>query len=156
GGAAKTVFVHVTAGDAGLGTGNGGRQYPYYLARENGATNAMRFMADADSTLGSKTAAPMTFNRHSVYRTSYCRTVGYFLRMPDKRPLGDGYGKTGWQSLRRLAEGQIGTLNAVDHSTAYRGWGDLVATIRAIMSFERDGAWLLQINVADPDPRQNP
>src|SRR5512138_99975 len=42
GGAAKTVFVHVTAGDAGLGTGTGGRQHPYYLARENGASSAMR------------------------------------------------------------------------------------------------------------------
>src|SRR5215831_21049368 len=51
GGAAKTVFVHVTAGDAGLGTGSGGRQHPYYLARENGAASAMRFMADADATL---------------------------------------------------------------------------------------------------------
>jgi len=28
GGAAKTVFVHVTAGDAGLGTDSGGRQHP--------------------------------------------------------------------------------------------------------------------------------
>src|SRR6185437_7900713 len=45
-GAAKTVFVHVTAGDAGLGTGDGGRKRPYYLARENGAEDAIRFMAD--------------------------------------------------------------------------------------------------------------
>ena len=37
GGAAKTVFVHLTAGDAGLGTGLGGRKHPFYLARENGA-----------------------------------------------------------------------------------------------------------------------
>ena len=35
--AARCVFVHVTAGDAGLGTGNGGRHHLYYLARENGA-----------------------------------------------------------------------------------------------------------------------
>src|SRR5438105_4111868 len=43
----KTVFVHLTAGDAGLGTGTGGRKHPYYLARENGAETAIRFMADA-------------------------------------------------------------------------------------------------------------
>jgi hypothetical protein len=156
GGAAKTVFVHVTAGDAGLGTGSGGRQYPYYLARENGAESAMRFMADADVTLASEAASHMTFNGHAVYRTSYGRTIGYFLRVPDGHPLGGGYGGTGWQSLRRLAEGQIGTLTAIDHSAAYLGWSDLVATVRAIMAFERDGARLLQINVADPDPRQNP
>ena len=84
------------------------------------------------------------------------RTVGYFLRVPDGHPLGGGYGGTGWQSLRRLAEGQIATLTAIDGSTTYRGWADLVATVRAIMTFERDGAGLMQINVADPDPRQNP
>src|SRR5690348_15487814 len=48
GGAGKTVFVYVTAGDAGLGTGDGGRKRPYYLARENGAEEAVRFMADTD------------------------------------------------------------------------------------------------------------
>ena len=30
-GAAKTVFIHMTAGDAGLGTGVGGRKHPFYL-----------------------------------------------------------------------------------------------------------------------------
>jgi len=156
GGAAKTVFVHVTAGDAGLGTGTGGRQHPYYLARENGAESAMRFMADADQTLASESAARLTFNGHSVHRTSFGRTVGYFLRLPDGHPSGGGYGGTGWQSLRRLNEGQIVALTAIDRSASYRGWSDLVATVRAIMTFERDGARLLQINVADPDPRRNP
>jgi len=155
GGAAKTVFVHVTAGDAGLGTGSRGRQHPYYLARENGAVSAMRFMADADRTLMPQAVSRPTFNGHAVYRTSYGRTVGYFLRVPDGHPSGGGYGGTGWQSLRRLHEGQIGTLTAIDRSAAYHGWSDLVATVGAIMSFERDGARLLQINVADPDPRQN-
>jgi len=156
GGAAKTVFVHVTAGDAGLGVGSGGRQHPYYLARENGAESAMRFMADADRTFMPEAASHLTFNGHTVYRTSYGSTVGYFLRVPDGHPSGGGYGGTGWQSLRRLNEGQIGTLTAVDRSASYRGWADLVATVRAIMTFERDGAGLMQINVADPDPRVNP
>jgi len=156
GGAAKTVFVHVTAGDAGLGTGSGGRQHPYYLARENGAVSAMRFMADADRTLAPEAATHTTFNGHAVYRTSYGRTVGYFLRVPDGHPSGGGYGGTGWQSLRRLSEGQIGALTAIDRSAAYHGWSDLVGTVRAIMAYERDGARLLQINVADPDPRHNP
>ena len=156
GGAAKTVFVHVTAGDAGLGTGSGGHQHPYYLARENGAESAMRFMADAERTFMPETASHVTFNGHALYRTSYGSAVGYFLRVPDGHPSGGGYGGTGWQSLRRLNEGQIGTLTAVDRSASYRGWSDLVATVRAIMTFERDGAGLVQINVADQDPRRNP
>src|SRR6476646_12300620 len=43
----KVVFVHVTAGDAGLGIGTQGRKHPYFLARENGAEMAIRFMADS-------------------------------------------------------------------------------------------------------------
>ncbi len=156
GGAAKTVFVHVTAGDAGLGIGSGGRQHPYYLARENGAASAIRFMIDAERTLTPEAASSPTFAGHAVYRVGYGSAVSYFLRLPDGHPSGAGYGGTGWQSLRRLAEGQIATLTAIDHSASYRGWADLVATVRAIMAFERDGARLVQVNVADPDPRQNP
>src|SRR6476619_6625731 len=71
GGAAKTVFVHVTAGDAGLGTGFAGRKHPFYLARENGAEAAIRFMADANSAPAERVVAPMTLNSHSIYRVSY-------------------------------------------------------------------------------------
>ena len=67
-GAAKTVFVHLTAGDAGLGNGLGGRKHPFYLARENGAEAAIRFMADADAVPGERIAAPMSFNGHMIYR----------------------------------------------------------------------------------------
>src|SRR5689334_1974389 len=41
----KAVFIHVTAGDAGAGAG--GDPVPYYLAREEGALRAVRFMANA-------------------------------------------------------------------------------------------------------------
>src|SRR4051794_15523051 len=44
----KTIFVYLTAGDAGLGIGARGRKHPFYLARENGAEAAVRFMADGD------------------------------------------------------------------------------------------------------------
>src|ERR1700761_7270812 len=89
GGAAKTVFVHVTAGDDGLGTGSGGRKYPYFLARENGAISAMRFMADADRTPIADSAGHMIFNGHSLYRIAYRNTIGYFLRLPDGDALGE-------------------------------------------------------------------
>src|SRR5690349_17681391 len=62
GGAAKTVFVHVTAGDAGLGVGRGGRKHPLYLARENGAEAAIRFMADGDDAPSDRVLAQQTFN----------------------------------------------------------------------------------------------
>lgn len=151
----RTVFVHLTAGDAGLGLGNGGRRHPYYLARENGAESAIRFMADADLPL-EKTAGQLPLNGHSIYRVTYRNTVTYFLRVPDGNPGGTGYRATGEQSLERLANGQIETLSAVDGSTAYRGWADLVTTLRAILDQERGNAPSVQINVGELDPNINP
>jgi hypothetical protein len=155
-GAAKTVFVHLTAGDAGLGTGLGGRKHPFYLARENGAEAAIRFMADADAAPGERVAVPMVINGHPIYRVSYRNTVGYFLRVPDGNASGAGYPATGFQSLKRLASGENDVLRAVDGSTTYYGWDDLVATIRSIVAYERGGAALVQVNVPETNTRINP
>ena len=155
-GAAKTVFIHMTAGDAGLGMGRGGRKHPLYLARENGAETAIRFMADADDIPAKKTVSNRPFNGHPIYRVSYRNTVSYFLRLADGSPQGGGYERTGFQSLKRLADSENNILAAVDSSTVYRGWGDLVSTLRKIMDFERGWAPNVQLNVAETDARINP
>jgi len=155
-GAAKTVFIHMTAGDAGLGMSRGGRKHPFYLARENGAETAIRFMADADDIPARKTVSNIRFNGHPIYRVSYRNTVSYFLRVPDGNPSGAGYSETGFQSLKRLADGANNTLAAIDGSTAYHGWNDLATTLRQIMDFERGSAGNVQLNVAETDPRINP
>ncbi len=153
----KTVFIHSTAGDAGLGIGTGGRKFPYYLARENGAESAIRFMADAGRLPAQdQIAAPMWMNAHRIYRVAYRNTVAYFLRLPDGNPGGTGYPETGGQSLQRLATAQISTLGAVDGSTIYDGWSDLVSTVRAILDYERADAASVALNVPEPDPRINP
>lgn len=155
-GASKTVFVHLTAGDAGLGVGLGGRKHPFYLARENGAEAAIRFMANANSAPAERLAEPMTFNGHSIYRMSYRNTVGYFLRVPDGHWSGDGYYDTGFESLKRLANSENNVLHAVDGSAIYHGWDDLVATLRTIIAYERGNAALIQVNVAETNTRINP
>jgi hypothetical protein len=152
----KTVFVHLTAGDAGLGTGKSGRKHPYFLARENGAETAIRFMADSGDEPLAETSSPMEFNGHPISRRSYRNTVTYFLRVPDGNPSGSGYAQTGHQSLERLATGRIDSLAAIDGSTVYHGWADLVGTLRAILDHERERAPLIQLNVAEQDPRRNP
>lgn len=156
GGATKTVFVHLTAGDAGLGIGLGGRKHPFYLARENGAESAIRFMANAHSVPAERLSESMTFNGHSIYRVSYRNTVGYFLRVPDGHWSGDGYYDTGFESLKRLANGENNILHAVDGSATYHGWDDLVATLRAIVAYERGNSTLIQVNVAETNARINP
>jgi hypothetical protein len=155
-GGAKTVFVHTTAGDAGLGTGRGGRKHPYYRARENGAEAAVRFMADADGIPAVRAVTRVTRNKHALHRVGYRNTVSYFLRLPDGSGLGTGYPKTKFQSLKRLADGNIGVLSAIDGSAAYRGWNDLVTTLRAILDFERGRAPQVQISVSELDAIVNP
>src|SRR5262249_21279726 len=118
----KAVFVHMTAGDAGRGMGTSGRKYPYYLARENGTEVAIRFMADAAAHPTSKSESSTPFDGHPIYRVLYRNTAAYFLRLPDGNAEGTGYQGTGFQSLARLANGEIANLSAIDGSTAYRGW----------------------------------
>jgi hypothetical protein len=156
-GKSKAVFIHMTAGDAGLGIGSGGRKHPFYLARENGAEAAIRFMADKDDNAPlDKNASRENFNGHEIYRVSYRNTVAYFLRVPDGSPTGSGYRETSYQSLKRLADGQIDTLSVIDGSTVYRGWPDLVATLRTILDHERGRAPYVQLNVAEIDQSINP
>jgi len=154
--AAKTVFIHLTAGDAGLGAGGGGRKHPFYLARENGAESAVRFMADADDIPVEKTVTQTSVNGHAIYRIAYRQTVSYFLRLPDGHGSGSGYAETGFQSLERFARGEVDSMTAVDGTGTYRGWGDLVATLRGIMMQERGRTALVQINVPELDDKINP
>ncbi len=156
GDASKTVFIHMTAGDAGVGTGRNGRKHPLYLARENGAETAIRFMADADDIPAKRFVSHTLFNGHAIYRVAYRTTVSYFLRVADGSPQGGGYVHTGFQSLKRLADGENNRLAAVDGSTVYRGWDDLVATVRKIVDYERGHAQQVQLNVAETDARLNP
>lgn len=154
--AARCVFVYMTAGDAGLGTGNGGRQHPYYLARENGAEAAIRFMADANGGSPDVPAygAP-SFAGHAIRRVSYRNTVAYFPRLPDGNPDGTGYEATGRQSLKRLAAGDIAAMTAIDGSASYRGWADLVATLRRMILAEAEGQ-IPELHVPESDATRNP
>jgi hypothetical protein len=113
-------------------------------------------MADADDMPANKTVAQVPFNGHPIYRVSYRNTVSYFLRVPDGHGSGSRYAATGFQSLKRLAGGENPRLAAIDGSTVYRGWSDLVATMRAIVDHERGRAGLIQVNVAELDARINP
>lgn len=155
-GGGKVVFVHMTAGDAGLGTGNGGRKQPFYLARENGALGAIRFMADPDWEPPAEPAmSSEAVCGHAILCVRYRNTAAYFLRLPDGSPAGTGYAETGWQSLQRLAEGKIDTLTAIDGAASYRGLSDLIATVRALIERERNGA-PATLHLPDPDTAINP
>jgi len=156
GSAAKTVFVYLTAGDDGAGLGSRGRKHPFYLARENGAEQAVRFMADTSGQPVEKVVSHTAFNGHPIYRVAYRNTVSYFLRVPDGHWSGEGYYETGFQSLLRLNSGANNTLRAIDGSATYSSWNDLTKTLRALIDFERGQAAQVQLNVAETDVHINP
>jgi hypothetical protein len=155
----KIVFVHTTAGDAGLGTGTGGTPMPYYLARENEALSAIRFLANVGVVGAGPNGAvsTITINGKSLHRIAYKNTVAYFLRLPDGNVNGGrGYPSTGNQSLLLLDSGAIQEISAIDGSAVYYGWADLVETLRAILLYEAHGSPDVWINVPDTDTTINP
>lgn len=56
-----------------------------------------------------------------------------FMRLPDGFPLGTGSAMYDYQSLRRLVDGAISDIEAVDGSQTY-SWDDLVETLSELMS----------------------
>jgi hypothetical protein len=151
----KVVFVYVTAGDAGLGLGNGGRSQPYYLARENGAKLSVKFMADAAKAPEIPVDSVASVSGHEIKRWLYRNTVSYFLRLPDGNPQGTGYVATAEQSLKRLHDGTIRTMTSIDDSTVYHGWSDLRATLRKLIDDERGTATDVWVNIPDTNIANN-
>ena len=151
----KVVFVYVTAGDAGLGLGNGERSQPYYLARENGAKLSVRFLADAAKAPDVPVDSVASISGHPIKRWVYRNTISYFMRLPDGSPQGTGYVATAEQSLKRLHEGAIRTMTAIDNTTTYQGWSDLRTTLRKLIDHERGSATNVWVNVPDTNIEKN-
>jgi hypothetical protein len=154
----KAVFVHVSAGDAGKVLG--GEPTPYYLAREEGALRAIRFMANAANATAALGAdsRPVAVERagHSVARHAYANAAAYFLRIHDGNIVtGDDYQEHPL-SLQRLRSGASTETRAIDGSARYAGWGDLVATLEAVIASELSPGSALSLHIAELDERRNP
>ena len=154
----KAVFVHVSAGDAGKGMG--GEPTPYYLAREEGALRAIRFMVNAvnaTAALGADTR-PEAVERagHKVARHTYANAVAYFLRIHDGNIVNGDDFQEHPLSLQRLRSGASAETKAIDGSASYAGWNDFVATLEAIIVSERAPGTALNLHIAELDERRNP
>jgi len=124
---APATFIYLTAGDDG-------RDSVYWNARERAAVRstwvALRFEAmEPDSTLC--TSVPVL--EHSIRKCVVGNTTSFFLRLPDGKRDGAGFTRHEYQSMRRLRIGKITSITAVDRSTSYLGWKDLVSTINALI-----------------------
>ncbi|RYD95340.1 MAG: hypothetical protein EOP61_19965 [Sphingomonadales bacterium] len=155
----KAVFIHVTAGDAGAGAGGDGPA-PYYLAREEGALRAVRFMANAaDPTIGKGVkmeSAMVDRGGHGVQRYAYANAVVYFLRLPDGNIVNGTVYTPHPESLTRLRSGEASTSGTVEQSARYEGWQDLVGTLNAIVESERVSHSGLKLHIAELDEELNP
>ena len=154
----KAVFVHVSAGDAGKGTG--GEPTPYYLAREEGAMRAIRFLAnavDATAALGAD-SKPVAVDRagHKVARHTYANAVAYFLRIHDGKIVNGNDAVEHPLALDRLRTGASTETRAIDGSARYAGWSDFVATLQAIVTSELAPGTALNLHIAELDEKRNP
>lgn len=154
----KAVFIHVTAGDAGLGVT--GEPVPYYLAREEGALRAVRFMANAADPSVGKGAAMVSEKAdragHSIQRYAYANAVVYFLRLHDGFIVNGEVFTPHPDSLDRLRTGATASIGSIDGSTRYQGWSDLTATLAAIVASERVTGSGLSLHIAELDEKLNP
>lgn len=156
--AGKAVFVHVSAGDAGRGVT--GEPTPYYLAREEGALRAIRFMANAanaTAALGADTR-PVAVERagHQVARHTYANAVAYFLRVHDGNIVNGNDYQQHPLALERLRTGASTETRAIDGSARYVGWNDFVAALEAVVRSELAPGTALNLHIAELDEKRNP
>jgi hypothetical protein len=151
-----TVFITLTAGDAG----NGDQKYgagliPYYQARENGSMLSAKFLADVNSAGEPVKGDYVTVNGHRIFKYTYKNVTCYYLRLPNAHGNGKGYEKTHDQTLKKLHDGIIKTIQAIDGSSSYTGWDDLTKTLLKIVDVEKGSAKAGWVNVPDTNETRN-
>jgi hypothetical protein len=92
---------------------------------------------------------------HAIRKCVIANTESYFMRLPDGKRNGLGFGRHDYQSLRRLRGKKIGTLLAVDGSAAYHGWQDLMATANKLIGSSSAAAEIV-VHANDPSIAANP
>jgi hypothetical protein len=158
--ATAVIVITTSAGDAGLGTGNGSGIAPYYLARELGHVNALQFLEGLTGTSQGSfyTGRIVEVLGKKMYRAQINGhpIIWYNLRLPDGGFDGNGYETTGWQSLAKLDDGRIPKITAVDGSASYTK-AELIELFRTIIRNETGtGGAIVWANLVDQDSNRNP
>lgn len=130
----KVVFIYLTAGDGGRKSGP--QTNPYYVARNNAARQAVRFMVGSVDSSEKITTEIATLNGHKIEKSVLKNSASYFFNLPDGNFDGEGFEATGWSSLKNFHSQKLEKLNAVDDSATYVGWKDLIKTIDALIRYE--------------------
>jgi LmbE family N-acetylglucosaminyl deacetylase len=141
----RGVFVYLTAGDDG-------RDSVYWQTRERAALSSTRIAAGIPVT-EPLVCAKVQIREHSIRKCTLGNTESYFLRLPDGKRNGSGFVRYGYRSLRKLRAKLSSEMSAVDASSTYHGWTDLVATVGAITTLDSPA---ITIHTSDPSIARNP
>ena len=141
----RGVVVYLTAGDDG-------RDSVYWQTRERAALQSMRIAAAIPVT-APLVCSIVRIRDHSIRKCSVGNTESYFLRLPDGKRDGKGFARYGYRSLRKLRANPSSEMSAIDASTTYRSWTDLMTTVGAIIN--RDST-SVTIHTNDPSIVRNP
>jgi LmbE family N-acetylglucosaminyl deacetylase len=145
----RVVFIYLTAGDDG-------RDSLYWMTRERGALESTR--AGIGAPIPDSGAARCSTTKaleHLIRSCTIANTESYFLRLPDGERNGIGFARHAGASLRKLRGKRISSIPAIDGSTAYEGWTDLVATVVALVG-DGSAARIVTIHTSDPNIVVNP
>ena len=142
----RIVFVYLTSGDVG-------RDSSYWRTREAAAIASEAQLVRSSAQSVSPSCDTASVGAHRITRCILQNSTAWFLRLPDGGRNGTGYRTHSYQSLRKLRSRRISVIDAIDNSARYRGWQDLVSTVRAIVSLE-SGSVALHAN--DPSVLINP
>jgi hypothetical protein len=151
----RVVFIYSSAGDANLGT-------DYWHVRESAANASAQFIVDLASpaivSSHTSTCANQEIAGHPLQRCVYANTISYFMRLPDGNLDGAGYESHHFESLKKLREGSIKSISAIDGSTTYTGWGDFYQTIQQVIKTESNNKVSpnVHLNTQEHDPALTP
>ena len=143
------VFVYLTAGD-------NGRDSLYWQTRERAALQSTRVAVGPEAAdSGALRCSTMEISEQTIRKCVIANTESYFMRLPDGKRNGLGFGRHDYQSLRRLRGKKIGTIVAVDGSATYNGWQDLMATVSNLIGSGLASAEII-VHANDPSVAANP
>ena len=145
----SVTFIYLTAGDDG-------RDSLYWQTRERAALQSTRLAIGPDAADSAAVRCSTTeVLEHAIRKCTIANTESYFMRLPDGKRNGLGFGRHDYQSLRELRGKKIGTMVAVDGSAAYHGWQDLMATANKLIGSSSDAAEII-VHANDPSVAANP
>jgi hypothetical protein len=142
----RTVFIYLTAGDDG-------RDSTYWRTRERAALASMLLgTVPVDSV--ERGCRFVVIARHSIWSCVGDRVESYFLRLPDGRRNGRGFPTHQFESLWKVKRARNTSITAIDRSSVYDGWGDLIKTINGIVG-DSSGSQVV-VHANDPSVVINP